>query len=228
MSSAENKSNIVIKSQKTRVLDSPRLHDIIAHVICSSPWDSLGKNTGVVCRFLLQGNLPDPGIKPRFSTLQADSLPFEPPAKPLTQQGNLRGNLQNWAICNSLSFLLIWQMWKPMEKSPISVTQLGGDDKGVWLVWTVHFHQLLLFQDLLKSSRNKYRDSEMQSGSSLAFPIFTQWSCVLISPCFWVITSQTKLISWMSSKRQTLAGAFSQVINTQWSCYLYFSHTVIP
>ena len=28
------------------------------------PWDSLGKNTGVGCHFLLQGNLPDLGIKP--------------------------------------------------------------------------------------------------------------------------------------------------------------------
>ena len=29
-----------------------------------SPWDSPGKNTGVGCHFLLQGNLPDPGIEP--------------------------------------------------------------------------------------------------------------------------------------------------------------------
>jgi len=27
------------------------------------PWDFLGKNTGVVCYFLLQGSLPDPGIQ---------------------------------------------------------------------------------------------------------------------------------------------------------------------
>ena len=34
--------------------------------------------TGVGCHSLLQGNLPDPGIKPRFPALQADSLPSEP------------------------------------------------------------------------------------------------------------------------------------------------------
>ena len=28
------------------------------------------------------GNLPNPGIKPRYPALQADSLPFEPPGKP--------------------------------------------------------------------------------------------------------------------------------------------------
>ena len=36
------------------------------------------KNTGVGCHFLLQGNLPYSGIKPRSSALQADSLPSEP------------------------------------------------------------------------------------------------------------------------------------------------------
>ena len=30
----------------------------------------------------LQGKLPDPGIKPGFSAMQADSLPSEPPGKP--------------------------------------------------------------------------------------------------------------------------------------------------
>ena len=34
------------------------------------------------CHFLLQGNLPDSGIEPRPSALQADSLPSEPPGKP--------------------------------------------------------------------------------------------------------------------------------------------------
>ena len=46
-----------------------------------SPWDSPGKNTGVGGHFLLQGNLPDPGIEPSSPALQADSLPFEPPGK---------------------------------------------------------------------------------------------------------------------------------------------------
>ena len=36
------------------------------------------KSTGVGCHFLLQGDLPDPGIKPGSSALQADALPSEP------------------------------------------------------------------------------------------------------------------------------------------------------
>ena len=38
------------------------------------PWDSPGKNTGVGCHFLLQGNLPNPRIEPRSPALQADAL----------------------------------------------------------------------------------------------------------------------------------------------------------
>ena len=33
-----------------------------ARLLC--PWDFPGKNTGVSCHFLLQEDLPDPGIKP--------------------------------------------------------------------------------------------------------------------------------------------------------------------
>ena len=42
--------------------------------------NSPGKNTGVGCP--LPEDLPNPGIEPRSSILQADSLPAEPPGKP--------------------------------------------------------------------------------------------------------------------------------------------------
>ena len=64
---------------------------------CSPPdssvhGDSSGKNTGVGCRALLQGDLPNPGIKPRSLLLQADSLLSEPPQKPKepTSAGEIR------------------------------------------------------------------------------------------------------------------------------------------
>ena len=44
--------------------------------------DSPDKNTGVGWHALLQGDLLNPGIEPRSPTLQADSLPSEPPGKP--------------------------------------------------------------------------------------------------------------------------------------------------
>ena len=43
------------------------------------PWDSPDKSTGVGCHFLLQGDLPDPGIKPTSSVclvMQVNSLPL--------------------------------------------------------------------------------------------------------------------------------------------------------
>ena len=56
---------------------------------CSLPGSSdygasPGKNTGVDCHALLQGNLPTRGMKPRSPALQADSLLTEPPEKPIS------------------------------------------------------------------------------------------------------------------------------------------------
>ena len=56
-----------------------------------SAWNSPGQNTGVGS--LLQGIFPNPGIKPRSPALQADSLPAEPPGKPI------------WSSTNALLFL---------------------------------------------------------------------------------------------------------------------------
>ena len=44
--------------------------------------DSLGKNTGVGCHALFQGNFPNPGIEPGSPTLHADTLLSELPGKP--------------------------------------------------------------------------------------------------------------------------------------------------
>ena len=48
-----------------------------------SPWNSPGQNIGVGSCSLLQGGLPNPRIEPRSPALQADSLPAEPPGKPV-------------------------------------------------------------------------------------------------------------------------------------------------
>ena len=47
------------------------------------PWTSPGKNTGEELPFHSPGDLPDPGIELRSPALQADSLPSEPPGKPI-------------------------------------------------------------------------------------------------------------------------------------------------
>jgi len=49
----------------------------------------------VGCHFLLQGDLPDPGIEPRSPILQADALTSEPPRKP---KGVLNTHLYKYKI----------------------------------------------------------------------------------------------------------------------------------
>ena len=59
----------VSDSLQPHVLQSARL-------LC--PWDSPGKHTGVGCHFLLQGNLPDPGIETLSPALAGRFFSFEP------------------------------------------------------------------------------------------------------------------------------------------------------
>ena len=47
------------------------------------PSDFPGKNTGVSCHFLLQGVFPTQGSKLHLLHWKADSLPLEPPGKPI-------------------------------------------------------------------------------------------------------------------------------------------------
>ena len=48
-----------------------------------SPWNSPGQNTGVGKPFPPLGDLPNPGVKPRTPTSQADFLPAESQGKPM-------------------------------------------------------------------------------------------------------------------------------------------------
>ena len=66
------------------VSDSLRPHGLY------SSQNSPGQNTRVGSLSLLRGNLPNPGIKPRSLSLQADSLLAEPQGKPSnTRVGSL-------------------------------------------------------------------------------------------------------------------------------------------
>ena len=80
---------------------------------------SLDQNTGVGSCSLLQGNLLNPGIKPRSSTLQADSLPSEPPGKLKNTglgslsllQGIFLTQVSNWDLlhCRQILYQLSYQ-----------------------------------------------------------------------------------------------------------------------
>ena len=100
------------------VSNSLRLHGLY------SPWNSLGQNTGVDSQFPSPLDLPNPGIEPRSPSLQADSLPAEPPGKPEntgvgslsllqgifpTQESN-RGLRHCRRILYQLSYLESWRL----------------------------------------------------------------------------------------------------------------------
>ena len=86
-----------------------------------SPWTSPGQNTGV--------DLSNQGIRPRFPTLQVDSLPTEPQWKPnSTEVGSL--SLLQWVFLtqeSNQSLLhcrrILYQL--SLEGRPVYVINLG-------------------------------------------------------------------------------------------------------
>ena len=69
------------------VSNSLQPHGLPATLVC--PWDFPGKNTGVGCCFLLQGNLSDPGIEPASPALTGGFFTTEPPGStPKVHRGN--------------------------------------------------------------------------------------------------------------------------------------------
>ena len=69
----------------------------LTRLLC--PWDSVGKNTGVGCQFLLQGIFLTQGSNACFLCLlhwQVDSLLTAPPGKPLHQY--LPGESSGWLL----------------------------------------------------------------------------------------------------------------------------------
>ena len=73
-----------------------------------STWNSPGQNTRVGSHSLLQGNLPNPEIKSRSPTFQADSLSAEPQGKPKPSFKYLwRHHTQLTSVSSTFSFLLL-------------------------------------------------------------------------------------------------------------------------
>ena len=118
-------------------------------VDCSPPGssvhgDSPGKNTGVDCHALLQRIFPtqglNPGTEPRSPTLQADSLPSEPPGKPKNTrvgslsllQGNFPTQESSWGLlhCRWILYQLSYQ-GSPMSATETNKARRGTGNEGV-------------------------------------------------------------------------------------------------
>ena len=72
--------------------------------------------------FPFPGDLPDPGIEPRSSALQADSLPTEPPGKPKVLRGRMIWNSligKNWFAAAAKSLQSCLTLCDPIDGSPL-------------------------------------------------------------------------------------------------------------
>ena len=88
------------------------MSDSLRHHGLYSSGNSSGQNTGMGSFSLLQRVFPTQGIKPRFSTLQADSLSAEPLGKP-----------KRYMYAQSLS--CVWFFCHPMDCSPLDSSVHG-------------------------------------------------------------------------------------------------------
>ena len=76
-----------------------------ARLLC--PWNSPGKNTGLGCHFPLQGNLPDPTIKPASLAFPALAGGFFTTAPPASR--GIRKIIQNSLSSVSCIFQISWK-----------------------------------------------------------------------------------------------------------------------
>ena len=113
-----------------------------------SPENSSGQNTGVGCLFLLQGDLANPGIKPRSPSLQADSSLAEPQGSPrvlkwvayLFSSGSSSPRNQTWVFCIAGKFFIkqyfdLIQRVDSLEKTRILGKIEGKRRRGWQLRW---------------------------------------------------------------------------------------------
>ena len=78
------------------------------------PWDFSGKNTGVGCHFLLQGDLQDQGIELVAPALTGRFFTTEPPGKPMKNKSGQNFNFHNGGVI-LISFLSPLSVYKQIQ-----------------------------------------------------------------------------------------------------------------
>ena len=99
-------------------------HSLGAHGLYS-PWNSPWPEYWTGPPFPSPGDLPNPGIKPRFPTLQADSLPAEPQGKPKNTGVGSLSLLQQIFLTQGSNQVLLHCRWilyqLSYQGSPVSI-----------------------------------------------------------------------------------------------------------
>ena len=80
------------------------------------------------------GDLPNPGIEPRSPTLQVDSLPAEPPGKPLV--GRITPNYNHLVgILNPASIDSRIQFWEGQKERELTLSMVATKSKAADVMW---------------------------------------------------------------------------------------------
>ena len=138
---------LVIKSCPTLL----QLHELwLARLIC--PWDFPGKDTEVGCHFLLQGHLPDPGIKPASSALAGGFFTTESPGK-LTM---------NFKRLNMRNFIYLWSKWQIFQEKIIDICQALE-----WASWLFSLWEDLQFPPRQRSTYPSAQEEKKKGNKSL-------------------------------------------------------------
>ena len=99
------------------------------------PWDFPGKNTGLGCRFLLQGNLPNPGIKP--ASLVSPALAGGFFTNCATQEASLEGENRS-----QLSGLTEPSSLMDLAQGPwVAALMFGEEYQALWVLASVSGRQ---------------------------------------------------------------------------------------
>ena len=121
-------------------MDFKKHHSVVSNSLrphgLYNPWSSPGQNTGVGSCSLLQGIFLTQGFNPGLPTLQADSLPAEPPGKPKDTAVDSLSLLQEIFLTQELKWGLLHCRWifLPAEL-PGKLIQTHGRDS-----FLMHFH----------------------------------------------------------------------------------------
>ena len=147
----DNCVSLVSQSESKRVSPSVVSHSFGSHALQPTrllcPWNSPVKNTGVGCHFLLQGNLPNPGIKPGSPALQADSWPFESLGKATFSQRNDVIEIF-WLV---LQYKASYAFWGTEQKNEMAIKYPNGPEMSA----IIHYHGTSWPQDAFSLRKRK-------------------------------------------------------------------------
>ena len=134
----------------------------LTRLLC--PWNSPGKNTGVGCHFLLQRNLPNPGIEPVSPALAGIFFTTESPGKPGSEHtlclSMVMPMFMLFLLKSSVLHILLQKLYVPFKahSSVISVTILPSSNQTKAIFPTLGLQSAMIMHSTHTFFCHKYRE----------------------------------------------------------------------